>query len=292
MEREEENKLNEFKELVDAETQVDLERLRYLARHGVPEEIRGEVWKYLIGVATPDKSEEETRRNRMISEYKELKKLVLISGDLLKQIKGQIKELYGDTAVYISPDKRIKFENALVCFFNDMNTFSETSALSLEDIQTIIHLAAPLVPVLRAHDVYYCLHAVYQMTSSIRQDVDYWVGMLMMLFRWTLPELYAYFEQEEVEPNEWALPWFRHLLVPHLPMACVARLWDTYLSRGGMGLHPYVCLALLQTHHETLVELDSSEIKVFLHRLPAADMDGIIKLAYNIREEVRSKDLL
>jgi len=46
---------HEFSELMTAEDFVELDKLRDIARHGVPDDVRGEVWKYLLGVLPPDK---------------------------------------------------------------------------------------------------------------------------------------------------------------------------------------------------------------------------------------------
>jgi hypothetical protein len=32
-----------------------MDRLRDISRHGIPDSLRGEVWKYLLNVASPDK---------------------------------------------------------------------------------------------------------------------------------------------------------------------------------------------------------------------------------------------
>ena len=60
----------------------------------------------------------------------------------------------------------------------------------------------------------------YQGLSScrIRRASRASVGKLQMLFRHTQPDLHAYFEHEEVEPNEWALSWMRYLLSKELPL--------------------------------------------------------------------------
>ena len=66
--------LNDFNEILQSEVYVDLERLRILARHGIPTELRGvsccsercacvsctdsilqEVWKFLLGVEQADR---------------------------------------------------------------------------------------------------------------------------------------------------------------------------------------------------------------------------------------------
>lgn len=65
--------LNDFNEILQSEVYVDLDRLRILARHGIPTELRGvssychrailfftdsisqEVWKFLLGVEQADR---------------------------------------------------------------------------------------------------------------------------------------------------------------------------------------------------------------------------------------------
>jgi hypothetical protein len=59
---------------------------------------------------------------------------------------------------------------------------------------------------------------------------------------------FNHFEEEEVQPSEWAQSWLRWLLSKELPLSSVIRLWDTYFSANeGLDLHMYVCLAVL-TH--------------------------------------------
>jgi hypothetical protein len=124
----------------------------------------------------------------------------------------------------------------------------------------------------------------------------------MMFFQQMLPELFTYFEDEEVGPNDWAVSWIRvrtctaahaartrrtrthmthsgytqFLLAKELPMDCVLRLWDTYFSCAeGLGLHLYTMLAILVNFHEELIELEHSELKGFLQHLPEMDMDQV-----------------
>jgi len=135
------------------------------------------------------------------------------------------------------------------------------------------------------------------------------VSTFMMFFQQMLPELFAYFEDEEVGPNDWAVSWirvcnaylcsfpcssifakrpygltkhffaspFQFLLAKELPMDCVLRLWDTYFSCAeGLGLHLYTMLAILVNFHEELIELEQSELKGFLQHLPEMDMDQVL----------------
>jgi hypothetical protein len=46
---------DEFLDLITAENLVDLERLRDNARHGIPPHIRGQVYKFLLGIESADR---------------------------------------------------------------------------------------------------------------------------------------------------------------------------------------------------------------------------------------------
>lgn len=87
------------------------------------------------------------------------------------------------------------------------------------------------------------------------------------------------------------MSWLSYLLSRELPLECTLRLWDTYFSGSdGFDLHIYVCigtqldlshmnlrhlLAILVNCSESLVELEVSELKSFLQRLPYMDMDEV-----------------
>ncbi|KAL0481393.1 hypothetical protein AKO1_012687 [Acrasis kona] len=299
----------EFRELLEAETFVDLDKLRDLSRHGIPEALRGEVWKYLLSVASPDKSEEVTKLKRLRKSYDAVNKKVIV------RIKREIYATYFDqktmkTRAFAGlPEKQLLFEQVLMAYFYYHDVPYD---------QGFIFVLAPfvrsIVKNLRVvdleHDIYYSFQALMSklhplflispelnyegelITSIVRSLTLVIVAKLQMLFRHTQPDLHAYFEREEIEPNEWALNWIRYLLSAELPLNCVSRLWDTYFASNDLDLHPYVCLSVLQHHHETLMELEYSEICFYLSNLPEMNMDHIIKQAHNIRALVKARDWL
>ncbi|PWN29211.1 hypothetical protein BDZ90DRAFT_141248 [Jaminaea rosea] len=61
--------LEEFVELLSSEQHVDISRLRHLARHGIHPAVRGEVWMYLLGVLSADKSQEMTSVRALYNAY-------------------------------------------------------------------------------------------------------------------------------------------------------------------------------------------------------------------------------
>lgn len=48
---------------------VDVPRLRQCAKHGLPDELRCDVWKYLLGVSNPDKSEVAPNEKQLSDEF-------------------------------------------------------------------------------------------------------------------------------------------------------------------------------------------------------------------------------
>lgn len=104
------------------------------------------------------------------------------------------------------------------------------------------------------------------------------VASFMTLFRTCIPDLYSYFEEEEVDIKEWAASALQFVLSRELSLENTMRLWDTYFAvPDWIDLHPFFCLAVLKHLKESLEELEQSEIRTMLMRLPPLDMDQVRK---------------
>ena len=57
-------------------------------------------------------------------------------------------------------------------------------------------------------------------------------------------------------------------------------------------LHIYVCLAILETCNEELMELDDAEVLWYLQHLPHMDMGQVLTQAFNIKDDVIASSLL
>jgi len=121
----------------------------------------------------------------------------------------------------------------------------------------------------------------------VQTSVSERLAHLTFLFRSMIPDLYTYFEEEEVEFRDWAVSWTKYLFARELPVEKLWRLWDTYFALDeGFELHVYVCIAILQHYRETLEELEQSEIKTILARLPSIRVPEILQQAVNIKQEM------
>ena len=66
----------------------------------------------------------------------------------------------------------------------------------------------------------------------------------------------------------------------------VVRLWDVYFSiPQGLDFHLFVCLAILYCTKDILEDLEQSEIRALLLRLPYLDIDQIIAEASRFQYE-------
>lgn len=298
-----------FHEVLGQEVYVDIDRLKDLAQHGIPDEVRGEVWKYLLGVSQPDKSQEVTTNLARSQEYNDQKKRDLHNSNELQQM-GNSRAVVDDDDDVV-PMKRVRGEIkryqesaeqlqnlALQKGFEKVVSGFLTQNPHLAEYYTfIIPLCGPLVAVYRDNEpeIYHTFSSLMKMTRDrlLPATSNKLIADFMAVFRITQPELYSHFEQEELEPNEWAIPWIQSLLSRELPLDCVLRLWDSYFAQdNGFELHPYVCLSILANCKETLEELEYADLLGYLQHLPWMDMDTIIAQAQNIRHDALAHNLL
>ncbi|KAI8620302.1 rab-GTPase-TBC domain-containing protein [Chytriomyces sp. MP71] len=277
---------SEIRQILEAETLVDIDKLREVGRYGCPEEVRADAWKYLLGVEAPDKSNELSKRQAKYDQYRTTERQ---STDVMKRIRGEVarycRARVKSASRAVDPSSPI--ENVVSAYL--------THFRGTEYSPVMIYLSGPFAYLMVTEsDVYYSFCALMQMIEDHYAAVPMSnrLSEFLMLFRTLLPELHNHFEEEEVDFKEVATSWFQYMLAKELPMDCLLRLWDTYFSvPNGLNLHVYICLAILSMLKDNLEELEQSEIHGVLLRLPAMDMDSLINQALAVRDEVLMKRL-
>ncbi|KAL6065068.1 Rab-GAP TBC domain-containing protein, variant 2 [Balamuthia mandrillaris] len=128
----------EFVELLEGESAIDLNNLREVSMFGVPESVRGEVWKYLLGVSKEDKSQEMKMVRKLKEEYDELDKTIH-SEDIrnisreLKRFRPNITELHTDT-------NRKRFVYLITAYVNSHTEFEYISNGTLSLLAPFVYL--------------------------------------------------------------------------------------------------------------------------------------------------------
>lgn len=115
-------------------------------------------------------------------------------------------------------------------------------------------------------------------------------------FRTLMPELCCHFDEENVLSSlggdEWLVWWIRWFGVRAFSCNDLARMWDAYFGWRPVVTdqpepgqhHIYCCLAVFKALQYKLLELDQSEIRQLLSRVPARGGGSLIKEAGALRE--------
>mmetsp|Transcript_8998 Transcript_8998/g.27045 ORF Transcript_8998/g.27045 Transcript_8998/m.27045 type:complete len:344 (+) Transcript_8998:48-1079(+) len=260
-------RIDRFREWLDAETYVDMAKIKRDAPYGLPAEVRAEVWKYLLGVLRPEKSDEISLRQNMQREYTERVGQIHDSDEVTHRVRGEVKRLKRKEENRLrvgSGDDVPKQEIDAMIYVRIISVYLSTSSSSVEYHADMIPLAAPFVHINNSEsDAYYCFHSLMQRHEDMFQQdgLNKAVANFLTLLRVFYSEVMDHMEAEEIEAHSWAYSWFRTLLARQLRFSCVLRLWDTYFStKEGLELHTYVCLAVLDWIRDQILEQEGQDI--------------------------------
>ncbi|KAI8062644.1 rab-GTPase-TBC domain-containing protein [Gongronella butleri] len=244
--------LKDYEEILQSEVYVDIDRLRILARHGVPQQIRGDVWKFLLGVEQADRSKELSSSKERQEEYAQIDKT---DPDVAKRIRGEVSRYQRKVRELEGKHYAEQFENVILAYLNTNR--------SVEYSPGMVALCAPFIYCLdKEYDAYYCF-------ERMMQAID-----------------------EEVDLNEWVTSWLQHLLAKEMTFDDLLRLWDVYFAIvDPLEFHPFICLSILRNVKEKLEDLEQSEIRTILLRLPCLNMRMIIAEAVNLRHETWERQI-
>ncbi|KAI1311942.1 hypothetical protein EDD11_003222 [Mortierella claussenii] len=247
-----------------------------------------EVWLYLLGIQEADRSKEVSTQKQRRQEFDQLDKE---PNESSKRVRGEISRYLRKTTIESSRDIPRLFEEVISAYCNQNH--------QVEYYPAMVNLCAPFVySIKREWDAYLCFEKMINTLDDHFADesVNEAVAKFTTLFHTCIPDLYSYFEEEEVDIKEWAASALQYVLSRELPLECTLRLWDTYFAlhesdAGWLNLHPYACLAILKQLKEGFEDLEQSEIRTMLMRLPQMDMDRIINEAFNLKHEILERQI-
>ncbi|KAG0378231.1 hypothetical protein BGX24_004453 [Mortierella sp. AD032] len=278
--------VDEYKEILSAEVWIEISKLREYARHGIPREVRGETWLYLFGIQDANRSKEVSTQKQRIQDFEQMDKEPTES---TKRVRGEISRYMRKTHIESSRNIPRLFEEIISAYCHQNH--------QVEYYPAMVNLSAPFIySIKREWDAYLCFEKMINMLDEHFSDesVNEAVAKFMTLFHTCIPDLYSYFEEEEVDIKEWAASALQYMLSRELTLENTMRLWDTYFAipeAGWIDFHPYFCLAILKHMKEGFEDLEESEIRTTLMRLPALDIDQIVNEAFNIRHEILERQI-
>jgi hypothetical protein len=135
----------EMAEVLESECSVEMDKLLSLCRHGIPDRLRGEAWKYLLGVMRPEKSQELSLGKLMEQRYQQLERAgqADAQSELTRQIKAEVRSYLSGELFFREARTHQRLERLLRTYL-----YRHTSGY----IPGMVHLLGPFVQVYRDSD--------------------------------------------------------------------------------------------------------------------------------------------
>ncbi|PVU99433.1 hypothetical protein BB560_005500 [Smittium megazygosporum] len=167
-----------------------------------------------------------------------------------------------------------RFEAVICAYINSNN--------NIDYKPEFVHLCAPFIfTIHEEYDAFYCFESLMQTLDDFNRSnpVNSQVALFLSWFRSFLPDLYGDFQDEDINLSEFVSAWLKSLLASQLPLGSILQLWDVYLSTTSfLDFHPFVCLSILSFLKDSLEELEYSEIRAIIFRLPEIDIPRLTRL--------------
>ncbi|ESW03914.1 hypothetical protein PHAVU_011G051800 [Phaseolus vulgaris] len=282
-----------------SETVVILDKLRELAWSGVPDKMRPEVWRLLLGYAPPnsDRREGVLRRKRLeyldcISQYYDIPDTERSDDEvnMLRQIGVDCPRTVPDVPFFQQQLVQKSLERILYAWairhpasgyvqgINDLVTPFLVVFLSEYfegdiDNWSMSDLSPDTISNIEA-DCYCCLSKLLDGMQDhftfAQPGIQRLVFKLKELVRRIDEPVSRHMEDQGLEFLQFAFRWFNCLLIREIPFHLITRLWDTYLAEGDAlpDFLIYIFASFLLTWSDKLQKFDFQELVMFLQNLP------------------------
>lgn len=290
--------------------------LRKLSWNGIPPQFRAMVWQLLLGYVPTNKSRRDTILNRKRSDYRDSVTTYFTEGEgdrsshegeTMRQIQVDLPRTSPDTPFFHQQPIQQIMERILYIW--SIRHPASSYVQGINDLLTpilLVCMSAFVSDVLRCDvgalsaetlrcveaDSYWCLTKLLDYIqdhyTSSQPGLQRMVMRLEDLVHRVDSELHTHIVGEGVQFLQFSFRWMNCLLLREVPLACIMRLWDTYLSEERSGFehfHVYVCTVLLTKYKDNLQEMDFTEMLTFLQDLPTRtwiedDIEPILAQAF------------
>lgn len=288
------SRIRRFNQLLHASV-VDLEQLRRLAWSGVPVDLRPRTWMQLLGYIPAVRERQDHTLQRRRQEYAEgIKQAFQGPRDqaMWHQISIDVPRTNPHLKLYSFESTKRSLERILYLWalrhpasgyvqgINDLVTpFFQTFLSQYVGTRRIEDLDPGILPNEQLEyveaDSYWCLtrllDGIQDNYIHAQPGIHRQVDQLRRLVQRIDSQLVDHLDAEGVGFMQFSFRWMNCLLMRELPLNCVVRLWDAYLSEGPIRLatfHVYVCAAFLTYWSKDLGHKDFQDLMIYLQALP------------------------
>ncbi|KAJ3122489.1 GTPase-activating protein [Nowakowskiella sp. JEL0407] len=305
-----------FKALLEL-PMIDLDNLKKSSWSGIPEEIRGTVWKLLMGYLPLNSDRREATLQRKRKEYEEFvaqsfgRGKAALDEALLHQIHIDVKRTNANIPLYQNLVIREALERILYCwairhpasgyvqgindlvvpFFHVFLSSGVTGNIETCDVEKI---SKDMLSNVEA-DCFWCLtkllDGIQDNYTFAQPGIQRQIGRLKELTNRIDAPLYAHLTAQGVDFIQFAFRWMNCLLMREISLKNMIRLWDTYQAEndGFSDFHLYVCAAFLVKWSDKLKKMEFQDIMMFLQSLPTSgweekDIEMLLAEAFMLKE--------
>lgn len=257
-------------------------------RKGIPEPVRGEIWRRLLGV--PDMLDQNEDK------YEQLLQYGLKHSKDIRQIDLDVNRTYRDHIMFRDRDstKQCMLYNVLVAYSIYDSQIGYCQGMS--------QIAALLLMYMNEEDSFWSLKAL--MTDEKHSMHGFFIHGFPKLRRLSahhdriikkrLPRVSKLFKKHQIDSTLFTLKWFFQCFLDKVPFPLTLRLWDCFVYYGDIILIG-MSYTLLRLHKKTILKKNLEELINFLQndleRDFGFDDDVVIEALFKSIKELRSRKL-
>ncbi|EDO50024.1 predicted protein, partial [Nematostella vectensis] len=261
---------------------VRSEKLRKRVYKGIPNSMRGEIWKKLLGV---DKIPNRT------TTYETMKRIARLQSPDLRQIDLDVNRTYRDHIMF-----RERYGIKQQALFHVLAAYSMYN-VEVGYCQGMSGIAALLLMYLNEEDAFWALSVL--LTDRKHGMHGFFIPGFPKLLRFQehhdkilkklLSKLFKHLEREGCHTSLYTLKWFMQCFLDRLPFSLTLRMYDIFLLEGDRLLTA-MAYNIIKMHKKIFLKMNLEEVVQFLqenmHAYPYDD-DEVVELLQSSMFELK-----
>ena len=257
-------------------------------RKGIPDLVRGEVWRRLLGVPKILIEQE--------GKYKEMLDYGLEHSKDIRQIDLDVNRTYRNHIMFRDKDstKQCMLHRVLVAYSIYNSEIGYCQGMS--------HIAALLLMYMNEEDSFWSLSTL--MSSDKHAMHGFFIPGFPKLRRFSahhdriikklLPKVYKRFKEFQIDSTLYTLKWFFQCFLDKVPFTLTLRLWDNFIYCGEIILTS-MSYTLLRLHKKAILRKNLEELinflQVDLEKDFGYDDDEVIESVFKSIKELKRQKL-
>lgn len=263
-------------------------KLEKRIRKGIPDSVRGEVWRRLLGVPKVLKEQE--------GKYQEMLDFGLEHSKDIRQIDLDVNRTYRNHIMF-----RDRYSTKQCMLFRVLVAYSIYNS-EIGYCQGMSHVAALLLMYMNEEDSFWSLSTL--MSSDKHAMHGFFIPGFPKLRRFSahhdriikklLPNIYKRFKDFQIDSTLYTLKWFFQCFLDKVPFTLTLRLWDNFIYYGEIILTS-MSYTLLRLHKKKILKKNIEELINFLQEDLEKDFgygdDEAIEALFKSIKDLKSKKL-